>query len=165
MEKSKLDANQVELPPVDKVEILSSINGAGQTVGYRSIRFAESIPDFSQTIMASGRYVSHGILFDTGSDVIKSDSASILQAIAHALEANPSLKLRIEGHTDSVGNAASNMDLSKRRAEAVKNVLVGQFKIDTARLASAGFGSTRPIDSNDTPQGRSENRRVEFVKE
>lgn len=161
----QVDANQVELPPVDKVEILSSINGAGQMVGYRSVRFAESTPDFSQTIMASGRYVSHGILFDTASDVIKPESASTIQTIARALEANPSLKVRIEGHTDSVGNAASNLDLSNRRAEAVKNVLVGQFKIDSARLSTSGLGSTKPIDSNDTPQGRSENRRVEFVKQ
>lgn len=161
----QVDANQVDLPAVDRIEILSSVNGVGQSVGYRSVRFAESTPDFSQTIMAAGRYVSHGILFDTGSDVIKAESASVIQSIARGLETNPNLKLRIEGHTDSVGNAAANLDLSKRRAEAVKNVLVSQFKIDAARLTSAGLGATKPIDSNDTPQGRSQNRRVEFVKQ
>jgi OmpA-OmpF porin, OOP family len=161
----QVDANQVDLPAIDKVEILSSVNGTGQAVGYRSVRFAESTPDFSQTIMASGRYVSHGILFDTGSDIIKSESASVIQAIARGLETNPNLKLRIEGHTDSVGNAAANLDLSKRRADSVKNVLVNQFKIDAGRLTTAGLGATKPIDSNDTPQGRSQNRRVEFVKQ
>jgi OOP family OmpA-OmpF porin len=140
----QVDANQVDLPAIDKVEILSA---------------------FSQTIMASGRYVSHGILFDTGSDVIKAESASVIQAIARGLDSNPNLKIRIEGHTDSVGNAAANLDLSKRRAEAVKGVLASQFKIDVSRLATAGLGSTKPIESNDSPQGRSQNRRVEFVKQ
>jgi outer membrane protein OmpA-like peptidoglycan-associated protein len=71
----------------------------------------------------------------------------------------------IEGHTDSVGNPAYNLDLSKRRAEAVKTVLVAQFRIDTARLSTQALGSTKPIDSSDTPQGRAQNRRVELVKQ
>jgi OmpA-OmpF porin, OOP family len=159
------DANQVELPPINRVEILSFIAGAGQAVGYRSVRFAESTPDFSQVISASGRYVSYGILFDTGSDRLKPESASVIQSIARGLETNPTLKLLIEGHTDSVGNADQNLDLSRRRAEAVKSVLVSQFKVDASRLATAGLGASKPIDSNDTPQGRSQNRRVEFVKQ
>jgi len=160
-----VDANQVELPAVNKVEILSVIAGANQAVGYRSVRFAESTPDFSQVISASGRYVSHGILFDTGSDRLKPESAAVIQSIARGLEANPGLKLRIEGHTDSVGNAAQNLDLSRRRAEAVRAVLISQFKVDASRLTTAGLGVTKPIDTNDTPQGRSQNRRVEFVKQ
>jgi outer membrane protein OmpA-like peptidoglycan-associated protein len=160
-----VDANQVELPEISKVEILSLIAGAGQAVGYRSVRFAESTPDFSQVIASSGRYVSHGILFDTGSDRLKPESATVIQSIARGLETNPNLKLQIEGHTDSVGTAAQNLDLSKRRAEAVKAVLVSQFKVDPARLTTAGLGQTKPIDTNDTPQGRAQNRRVEFVKQ
>jgi len=71
----------------------------------------------------------------------------------------------IEGHTDSVGNAAHNLDLSKRRAEAVRAVLVAQFNIDVSRLTTQGLGSTKSIDSNDTPQGRAQNRSVELVKQ
>ena len=161
-----VDANQVELPAIDKVEIFSRIaGGANQAVGYRSVRFAESTPDFSQVISASGRYVSHGILFDTGSDRLKPESAAVIQSIAGGLEANPALKLLIEGHTDSLGNADQNLDLSRRRAEAVKAVLISQFKVDASRLTTAGLGATQPIDTNDTPQGRSQNRRVEFVKQ
>lgn len=99
------------------------------------------------------------------SDCLKAESAPVIQTIARGLETNPNLKLQIEGHTDSVGAASHNLDLSKRRAEAVKTVLVGQFKIDASRLTAAGLGATKPIDSNDTPQGRSQNRRVEFVKQ
>jgi OOP family OmpA-OmpF porin len=163
--EKQFDVNQVELPPIDKVEMRTDMAGAGQSVGYRSVRFAESAPDFSQVINASGRYVSHGILFDTDSDVLKAESASAIQFIAKGLEANPSLKFLIEGHTDGVGTAAHNLDLSKRRAEAVKSVLVGQFKVDASRLTTTGLGATKPIDSNDTPQGRAQNRRVEFVKQ
>jgi outer membrane protein OmpA-like peptidoglycan-associated protein len=128
-------------------------------------RFAESTPDFSQVIGASGRYVSHGILFDTDSDRLKPESGAVIQMIAKGLQASAALKLLIEGHTDSSGDAAHNMDLSKRRAEAVKTVLVSQFQIDAARLTSAGLGSTKPMDKNDTPSGRALNRRVEFVKQ
>jgi outer membrane protein OmpA-like peptidoglycan-associated protein len=161
-----VDANQVELPEINRVEILSLIaGGANQAVGYRSVRFAESTPDFSQVISASGRYVSHGILFDTGSDRLKPESAAVIQSIARGVQASPGLKLLIEGHTDSVGNADQNLDLSRRRAEAVKAVLISQFKVDASRLTTAGLGATKPLDTNDTPQGRSQNRRVEFVKQ
>ncbi|HLK48593.1 MAG TPA: OmpA family protein [Bryobacteraceae bacterium] len=164
-EDKLLDFNQVDLPAIDSVEMAHDFYGANTTIGYRMVRFAESAPDFSQTILSSGRYVTHGILFDTNSDCLKPESAPVIQAVAKGLEANPNLKLLIEGHTDSAGAAAHNLDLSKRRAEAVKTVLVSQFKIDATRLSTAGLGATKPIDTNDTPQGRSQNRRVEFVKQ
>ena len=75
------------------------------------------------------------------------------------------MELLIEGHTDSVGNADQNLDLSRRRAEAVKAVLISQFKVVASRLSTAGLGATKPIDTHDTPQGRRQNRRVEFVKQ
>jgi outer membrane protein OmpA-like peptidoglycan-associated protein len=163
--EKRLDFNQVELMPTDRADIASSFLGAGPSVAFRSVRFAESAPDFSQTILSSGRYISHGILFDTNSDRIKPESAPSIQAVAKALDTNPALKLLIEGHTDSVGNAAANLDLSKRRAAAVKTVLVSQFSVDESRLTTNGLGATKPLDSNDTPQGRAQNRRVEFVKQ
>lgn len=163
--EKQLDFNQVELPPTDRVELALGFLGAGPSTGLRSVRFAESTPDISQVINASGRYVSHGILFDTNSDRMKPESAAAVQAVAKALETNPNLKLLIEGHTDSVGNAAANLDLSKRRAAAVKAVLVSQFNVDASRLTTNGLGATKPMDSNDTPQGRAQNRRVEFVKQ
>jgi len=160
-----LDFNQVDLPAINKVELAHDFYGANQSIGYRMVRFAESTPDFSQMISSSGRYVTHGILFDTDSDRLKPESAAVIQAIARGLETNPNLKLQIEGHTDSVGNAAHNLELSKRRAEAVKAVLAGQFKVDGTRLTTAGLGAGKPIDSNDTVQGRAQNRRVEFVRQ
>jgi outer membrane protein OmpA-like peptidoglycan-associated protein len=85
--------------------------------------------------------------------------------IASGLQAGAGSNFLIEGHTDSTGDAAHNMDLSKRRAEAVKSVLVSQFGIDGARLTTTGLGATKPVASNDTPQGRAENRRVEFIRQ
>ena len=163
--EKQLDFNQVDLPAIDSIELAHDFYGTNQAIGYRMVRFAESAPDFSQVISSSGRFVTHGILFDTDSDRLKPESAPSIQAIARGLETNPNLRLLIEGHTDSVGNAAHNLELSKRRAEAVKAVLVSQFKVETARLTTAGLGATKPIDSNDTPQGRSQNRRVELVKQ
>ena len=124
-----------------------------------------STPDFSQVISSSGRFVSYGILFDTDSDRLKPESGAVIKQIAHGLEVNPGLKLLIEGHTDSVGDASHNLDVSKRRAGAVMAVLVGQFNVDASRLTAVGLGATKPLESNDTPQGRAQNRRVEFVKQ
>jgi outer membrane protein OmpA-like peptidoglycan-associated protein len=163
--EKQLDFNQVEIPPVTGVEFGHDFYGPPQGIGFRSVRFAESTPDFSQVISSSGRFVTNGILFDTGSDRMKPESAPVIQSIAKGFETNPNLRVLIEGHTDSVGAAAANLDLSKRRAEAIKAVLVTQFKVDGARLTTAGLGSTKPIGSNDTPQGRAQNRRVEFAKQ
>lgn len=160
-----LDFNQVEFPPIDNIEIETSFLGAQPGMGYRMVRFAESTPDFSQMIASSGRYIARGILFDTDSDVIKPESAPVIKQIAKGLETNPNLKLLIEGHTDSVGNADHNLDLSRRRAEAVRSVLISQFNVDASRLTAAGLGSSKPVDTNDTPQGRAQNRRVELVKQ
>ncbi len=162
------DVNQINLGELTSVEAdIFTNQSAGQTekyVGLQGARFAESVPDFSQVLTSTGRYIVRGILFDTDSDRLKPESAPAIKKIANTLEANPALKVLIEGHTDSVGDAAHNLDLSKRRAEAVRAVLVGQFKIDAARLSAAGLGATKPVEPNDTPQGRSQNRRVELVK-
>jgi outer membrane protein OmpA-like peptidoglycan-associated protein len=163
--EKQLDFNQVEMPAIDSVEMAHDFYGLNGAIGYRMVRFAESTPDFSQVISSAGRYVTHGILFDTDSDRLKPESAPVIQSIAKGLETNPNLKLLIEGYTDSVGDGKHNLDLSKRRAEAVKGVLTAQFKVDAARLTTAGLGAAKPIDSNDTPQGRAQNRRVEFVKQ
>jgi outer membrane protein OmpA-like peptidoglycan-associated protein len=134
------------------------------TIALRRVRFAESTPDFSQTIASSGKFVTHGILFDTDSDRVKPESAAVIQSIAKGLMQASDVNFEIDGHSDATGNAAHNMDLSKRRAEAVKSILVSQFSVDAGRLTTAGFGSSKPLDSNSTPEGKANNRRVEFVR-
>ncbi|HTS07134.1 MAG TPA: OmpA family protein [Candidatus Eisenbacteria bacterium] len=110
-----------------------------------------------------GKIVSHGIHFDVNSATIKAESMGTINAIAKMMKDNPQLKLEIGGHTDSSGDAAKNMTLSQDRAEAVKKLLVSQG-VDASRLTAKGYGSTKPISSDDTIQGKASNRRVEFVK-
>jgi len=156
-----MDLNQVNAP--FQTASLRIDNGP-VPVSMGPFRIAESAPDVSKTLFASGRYITHGIRFDVDSDVVKADSRPVLEQIADALKSQASVKVRIEGHTDSTGDPARNLDLSKRRAEAVKKALVAQFGIAADRLTAEGFGDTKPMATNDTPQGRAENRRVEFVK-
>lgn len=103
-----------------------------------------------------------GIQFETGKDVIKKTSFAVLDNVVKIMKENPSYQLEINGHTDSQGDDAKNMVLSQKRAEAVEAYLVKKG-IETERLHPTGFGETKPKASNDTKEGRSENRRVEFV--
>ncbi len=100
--------------------------------------------------------------FQTGSATILADSFPMLTEIAQLLKANADIKkMMVEGHTDNRGNAAMNLDLSKRRAASVRTWLV-DHGVEDARLSSEGYGLTRPVASNDTDEGRAANRRVEF---
>ncbi len=117
-----------------------------------------------EALTSDGRVAVRGILFDTGSDRIRPESTPTLTEIGETLGQHPRLRLRIEGHTDSMGSAEVNLALSERRAEAVRRYLTEQFGIDATRLEAAGLGDAQPIDSNDTPEGRQNNRRVELVR-
>jgi outer membrane protein OmpA-like peptidoglycan-associated protein len=100
--------------------------------------------------------------FKSTSDIILSSSYTSLNELAQLMAVNPSWKLRISGHTDNVGNAASNKDLSKRRSESVKKYLVSKG-IAVDRFEVLYFGAEKPIAPNDTPEGRARNRRVEML--
>ena len=159
-----VDANQIKLPPLKTAQLVAEPYGDPNKFSYRLVRIAESAPDFSRTIAASGRYVTHAILFATDSDRLEPESAAAIKAIAAGLQKDPKLRFCIEGHTDSTGSAEHNLDLSRRRAEAVRAVLVSQFGIDSGRLTTEGRGASKPMESNDTTQGRAQNRRVEFAR-
>jgi len=128
-----------------------------------NFRLAEGGKNMKSALDTEGRIVTHGILFDTGKETIKPESLPTLKMILALLKDSPDLKFSIEGHTDNQGNKGINQPLSEKRAEAVKNWLAGK-EIDPSRLTTQGFGDSRPIDSNSTPEGRANNRRVEFVK-
>jgi len=131
---------------------------------FKNVRLAEGGGmNMLSKLTTDGRIVTHGILFDTGKAVIKPQSMGVINAIAKLLKENPEVKLEIDGHTDTDGNAQLNSKLSQDRADAVKNQLVS-MGIDAGRLTTKGFGPTKPIDNNTTPEGKANNRRVEFVK-
>lgn len=116
-----------------------------------------------RALQTSKRVSVYGIYFDFASDRIRPESAPVLREIVEVLAANPDWTLVIEGHTDAVGSAESNLQLSRRRSEAVRSALV-ERGVATARLTTAGYGASRPQDTNDTPEGRARNRRVELVR-
>jgi outer membrane protein OmpA-like peptidoglycan-associated protein len=146
---------RVEVPLVDEED-----GGALVT----EIRIAEGGKPLYDALAASGRVSTHGILFGTGSAVIRGESTPTLKEIGDMLKAHPELKLTIEGHTDNVGSAASNQTLSEQRAAAVAQYLETNYQIAAARLATKGYGASKPVASNDTQEGRQQNRRVELVK-
>ncbi|MEO8448563.1 MAG: OmpA family protein [Gemmatimonadota bacterium] len=128
------------------------------------IRVAESGKSIYDELAAKGRVSTQGILFDSGSDRIKPESAPTLKDIGTMLASHPELKLSVEGHTDNVGIPADNLKLSESRAAAVKAALVKDYGIEVARLQSKGLGSTKPLAVNTTAEARQNNRRVELVK-
>jgi outer membrane protein OmpA-like peptidoglycan-associated protein len=119
-----------------------------------------------QQALSSGvcRTELNGIYFDFAKATLLPQSAPALGAVADLMKKNPSWNLRIEGHTDSVGGDAYNLDLSKRRAASVSFALSTQYQIPTTRFISNGFGASRPVAKNDTLEGRAMNRRVELAR-
>lgn len=129
-----------------------------------NIKIATGYPDTRNQLLTLGKYVTTGVLFDVNSDVIKPQSFGVLKEVAGILTENPTLKIKIVGHTDADGNAAANLTLSKKRAEAIKASLAGQFGIGADRITTNGMGATQPVGDNKTANGKAANRRVEFVK-
>ena len=102
------------------------------------------------------------VLFKTGSYELLPGARERLAKVSGIVLAYPSLHLEVEGHTDSVGSDAYNQELSEQRANAVRDYLIEQG-IRADSIEARGFGKTQPIASNDTPEGRQQNRRVELV--
>jgi outer membrane protein OmpA-like peptidoglycan-associated protein len=111
------------------------------------------------------RAITYGIYFDFNKDTIKPESEPVLKEIVQAMSDNPDWKLTVEGNTDNIGGDAYNLDLSKRRAAAVKEALVTRYHIAPDRLSTNGFGASHPIETNETLEGRARNRRVELTRE
>ena len=130
-----------------------------------NIKLAAGAPDTRNKLITEGKFVTRGILFDVNSDKIKPESYGVLKDIANVLTENASVKVKIIGHTDSDGKDADNLSLSKRRAESVKSSLAKDFGIDAGRLETDGKGASQPVDTNNTAEGKANNRRVEFIKE
>ena len=116
-------------------------------------------------IDATGHMAIYGVLFDTNSAKIKPESAPVLAEIAKLLQSRPSLKILVVGHTDKQGAYEYNINLSSQRSNSVARYLSEKHDIDPDRMRSAGVGFLAPVATNDTPDGRTKNRRVELVKQ
>lgn len=130
-----------------------------------NLKITDAAPDMRSKLLTEGRLVSYGIYFDVNADKVKPESYGTIKGIADVLKENPGLHIKIIGYTDADGNDAANLDLSKRRAAAVKNELVNTFGIDASLIDTEGMGETKPVAPNDTPANKALNRRVEFVRE
>jgi outer membrane protein OmpA-like peptidoglycan-associated protein len=118
-----------------------------------------------EALKKEGHVDVYGIYFDFASDKLRPESGPVLAEIASILRNNPTWKLHVNGHTDNVGGDAYNLDLSNRRAAAVKQALVTRYQIAPDRLTTAGYGAARPIETNTTLEGRARNRRVELQRQ
>jgi len=119
----------------------------------------------AQDLARTGHVAVYGIFFDFNKADVKPESEPTLKEIAKMLQQNPDLKVYVVSHTDSVGELKFNMDLSRRRADAVLNEFTTKYGIPAARLRADGVGPLAPVASNDTEEGRAKNRRVELVKQ
>lgn len=129
----------------------------------RNIRIAEGGVELYDKLITDGKIVTSGIYFDVGKSTIKPESMGVINEIVKLMNDHPEIKFSVEGHTDSDGDDVSNQKLSEDRAGAVKSKLI-ELGIENSRLKSKGHGESMPVDDNSTPEGKANNRRVEFIK-
>lgn len=119
--------------------------------------------ELKKALDSEGRIAVYGINFAVDSDRLQLGAEKVLSEFVKLMSLYPDLEIEIQGHTDNTGAAQHNLDLSGKRAESVKKFIM-LFGIESSRLVSKGYGLTKPIESNDTEEGRAKNRRVELVK-
>ena len=165
-ETKVVDAPSLLVPDVkyNSFRFTSSLNNDGSTWLISNFKYASGLPDTRNKLITEGKFSTTGILFDVNAATIKPSSFGTLKDIAAVLKENAAVKVRIVGHTDSDGDNVANLDLSKRRAEAVKDMLTNEFGIDESRMETEGKGETQPAVPNATTEGKAQNRRVEFIR-
>lgn len=151
--------------PQNPIALRWKIGKTTHTVTKISYPSGSSAALLSQDLVQEGRAEIYGIYFESGGVAIRPESKMVLDAIAQSLRRNPVWKLRIEGHTDDLGGAEHNFELSRKRADAVKEMLESAYGVEPERLWAVGYGQTSPKDHNNTLEGRARNRRVELVRE
>ncbi|MBK9409507.1 MAG: OmpA family protein [Gemmatimonadetes bacterium] len=125
---------------------------------------SEELARMEQALLTIGKVEVYQVFFGFNSDTLREESTPTLHTIAAVLARHPDWTLRVDGHTDNIAGDAYNLALSRRRAAAVKRALVTKHAVQDGRLRTDGFGEGRPLDTNDTVEGRARNRRVELVR-
>jgi OOP family OmpA-OmpF porin len=129
----------------------------------KNVRIAKGGVKYYDRVMQDGKIIVNGIRFDVGKSTLKPESMGAINEIFNLMKENPDLKFSVEGHTDSQGDDDFNMKLSQDRAETVMNTLI-KLGIPSDRLSAKGWGESKPISNNASPEDMANNRRVEFVK-
>jgi len=144
--------------------MLSAHNTSGTSKPFiKNVRVAKGAVPLYDKLLTDGKFVTTGIKFDVNKSTLKSESIGTINYVVKMMTDHPELKFSIEGHTDSDGDDVSNLKLSDARSKAVLDQMV-KLGIDKSRLTSKGMGESKPLTGNDTPEGKAQNRRVEFVK-
>ncbi len=134
-----------------------------QFAAIRNIRIATGDLELYDKMITDGKIVTNGIRFDSGKATLRPESMGVINEIVKLMKQYPEIRFSVEGHTDSDGDAQFNKNLSEQRANTVLNTLVDQG-IGRDRLVAKGFGEEVPVADNNSPEGKANNRRVEFVK-
>jgi outer membrane protein OmpA-like peptidoglycan-associated protein len=156
-DRDVLEVVKITTQCVGAIASAPATGGAGAGAG-------DGTEALEEALEKTGRADVYDIFFGFGSDRIREESEPTLKRIGALLTKHTDWRLNIEGHTDSVASDAANLELSKRRAAAVRKALVDRHGIASSRLATDGYGESRPKDTNDTLAGRARNRRVELVR-
>lgn len=152
------------LPIVTTYTLILATNMWGDGLYITNFKVAEQAAQKNIKIDEQTKFVTNAIYFNVNSSVIKPESWPALKQAADAIQLTQGI-VKIIGHTDSDGNDGDNLILSQKRAEAVKIALVNHFNIESSRLVAEGKGEAEPIDTNTSAEGKSNNRRVEFIKQ
>jgi OOP family OmpA-OmpF porin len=122
-------------------------------------------PDQAEVLRSGNAIILRlvGLSFDSGSAVIKTAQFDLLGKVEQAIALFPDSVITVEGHTDSFGSDETNLELSQRRADAVRAYLLARMQLPPYRISAMGYGEQRPIASNDTAEGRAKNRRIDLV--
>lgn len=160
------DARLLNIPNIEQNPTGLTLGTVSQKTGYyfiKNIRIAKGAVPLYDKFLTNGKFVTTGIKFDVAKATIKPESMGTINYVVKMMTEHPELKFSVEGHTDSDGDTAANLKLSEARAKAVLDAMV-KAGISGSRLKSKGLGESKPMSGNDTPEGKAQNRRVEFVK-
>jgi outer membrane protein OmpA-like peptidoglycan-associated protein len=161
------DTRLINIPRLDNnptgITLYSYHARDDQPIYVKNIRIAEGGVKYYDRVLEDGKIIANGIRFDVGKASLKPESMGIINEVVDLMKEHSDLRFSVEGHTDSDGDDAFNMELSDKRAEAVKSTMIS-MGIAADRLESKGLGESMPITDNSSPEGKANNRRVEFVK-
>ena len=160
------DARLLNIPNIEENPTGFTLGTTSQKEGkyfVKNIRIAKGAVPLYDKFLTDGKFVTTGIKFDVNKATIKPESMGTINYVVKMMQDHPELKFSVEGHTDSDGETAPNQKLSEARSKAVMNEMIA-LGISADRLSSKGHGESKPMAENDTPEGKAQNRRVEFVK-
>ena len=166
MEENRL----LNIPNIEKrptnfsIKALSHGSSKGKPALLKNFKVAEGGKKLYDRMLTDGKIVTTGILFKSGKATILPESMGVINKIVTLMKDDPGLNFSIEGHTDSDGSDELNKTLSEQRAEAVKQKF-SELGIDASRMTTKGYGESVPVADNKTPEGKANNRRVEFIKQ